>query len=452
MGQKRVQDKQIDFAVVPSPSSLSLTASGTITIQSLGAGADIKLLADDGINMIALDDAITISHPTQKIQFFVASNTAGWQIVTPQGGSSVSIPRGTLLPIFGEGTTAAQIGASTGHISRMFVRELRSASAGMNINASADITVSSLTGQVNLFGSDVTIAAATSSGVISLQGPVRLTDITGVLATDITAQGLQITSSANFIVNAGQDLTLFTSDLIDIRGSIVSISAVGAIDLKCGGIFTASAVGNIALRSSGTFFASANDSIDLAAVNDVQLRSAGTITASAVGNIAIRSSGTLFASANANIDLAALVDIIASAGGDITLNASNTITLVASDNNIIGVPADLIGFQRGTIATSDILAVWPISRAMVIPTQSALTAYNVIPAGSGMFYHIKHDSSGTASNVGTVIFASGALTGSVRFDASLLLAIGDSIYVQASAIPTSAITADVGVTIKARTS
>jgi hypothetical protein len=156
---------------------------------------------------------------------------------------------------------------------------------------------------------------------------------------------------------------------------------------------------------------------------------------------------------------AASAEIGFSTGGStlLRLDFGSSITFLAS---VVGAPADITSFfgsaAFGVIATSDIVAVIPQARGITIPTQNALTAYAITPDDDGVSFNIKHGGGGsafsTASVIGTIGFASGATAGSVDLAASVDIALGDFIAIQASVVTASAtVIGDWGFTIRART-
>ena len=192
-------------------------------------------------------------------------------------------------------------------------------SASQLVDISASTVNVSATNLTTIFGSAVTIQVADSSGTISLFGPIRLADITGVLATDITAQGLQITSSANIILNA--------VDVISLTGSTINIvggSAASAINIRSASGVLGGDI-NILAASGGT------------AGGNVNIQAGTTISGEGpfafinlIGPRGGVNGGGIRASSETGIIQLAALNITASAGQTVTLSASGLFNINAS--------------------------------------------------------------------------------------------------------------------------
>ena len=107
-------------------------------------------------------------------------------------------------------------------------------------------------------------------------------------------------------------------------------------------------------------------------------------------------------------------------------------------------PVDLEGFVVGSPSTSGLIALYTASRAYTIPTQNHAGAYAGTVDDDGVSLNIKHGGGAsalsTASVVGTIGWGSSQTAGSVDLAASVNVAVGDVIAIQASVVTGSGAT------------
>jgi len=158
------------------------------------------------------------------------------------------------------------------------------------------------------------------------------------------------------------------------------------------------------------------------------LASAFTDSSALAASVAVLDASVAALNQSVSVLNASVVAINAS----VAANASRLTDLEGGLNH----PVDLEGFVVGTTTTSTLLAVYTASRAYTMPTQNHAGAYAGTAGGDPTSLNIKHGGGAsalsTASVVGTIAWGSSQTAGSVDLAASVNVAVGDVVVVQAS--------------------
>jgi hypothetical protein len=307
---------------------------------------------------------------------------------------------------------------------------IRAQGAGSNLNIVGGINLNADNGQS-----------------INLLSPSGIIDIRSGSNIGVSAANISLFAASNITVSATNRIQLVASQIfIEVADSGFNASAILIQTRDGGGAVTGGikmltgATTGTAVSSGGITIQTGNiDSESEAAPGNINIIAGGNLGGDSGGQINIVGSlqeGSNTVGTNINIQKASHINI----SSVNTMNIRSSAITMRGD--IIGVPMKLTGFNIGVVATSTIYGMESISTPMTIPTQSALSAFAIIPDDDGVSFNIKHGGGGsafsTASVVGTIGFASAATAGSVRFDACVTLAVGDFIAVQASVVAGSA--------------
>lgn len=179
------------------------------------------------------------------------------------------------------------------------------------------------------------------------------------------------------------------------------------------------------------------------AVLDTAVSALNTTTAANSSSIVVLSAS---GAANASTIVVLQASTAANASSIVVLQAStaaNASAIVILESGV-NHPVDLQGYVVGVTTTSTLLAVYTASRAYTMPTQNHIGAYAGTADADGVSLNIKHGGGAsalsTASVVGTIAWSSAMTSGSVNLAASVDVAVGDVVAVQASVVAGSAAT------------